>query len=255
MHGLLDAPRGMLATSVVLLWLSAYLGAYAAKTWRPPEGKDREDFTVVLTATFTLLGLIIGFSFSMAISRFDQRKNDEEAEANAIGTEYSRTGLLPAASAERAKGLLRQYLDQRILFYRERDDDHLAQISDRTARLEREMWSVVESVAAVQPTPVVALATAGMNDVLNTRADTVAAWRNRIPEAAWLLMAVIALCCCVLTGYTAHHARPLLFAILAMVLSVAFFLIADIESPRHGLVRVVPENLMSVATSMQEGPR
>jgi hypothetical protein len=155
------------------------------------------------------------------------------------------------AAAEHAKGLLRQYLDQRILFYQERDDAHLAQVDDRTARLQREMWSVVQAVATVQPTPVVALATAGMNDVLNTQADTVAAWRNRIPEAAWMLMVAIALCCCVLTGYTAHRARSPLFVILAVVLSVAFFLIADIESPRRGLVRVVPENLMSVANSMQ----
>ena len=53
----------------------------------------------VLAATLTLLGLIIGFSFSMAISRYDQRKNYEEAEANAIGTEYVRADLLPAADA------------------------------------------------------------------------------------------------------------------------------------------------------------
>ena len=59
----------------------------------------REDFGFILAATLTLLGLIIGFSFSMATSRYDQRKNYEEAEANAIGTEYVRADLLPAADA------------------------------------------------------------------------------------------------------------------------------------------------------------
>ena len=59
---------------------------------------------MVETATLTLLGLIIGFSFSMAITRYDLRKNYEEAEANAIGTEYVRAGLLPAADAADGAG-------------------------------------------------------------------------------------------------------------------------------------------------------
>ena len=62
-----------------------------------------------MTATLTLLGLIIGFSFSMAISRYDQRKVYEEAEANAIGTEYVRADLLPAGDAARVRALLRDY--------------------------------------------------------------------------------------------------------------------------------------------------
>jgi hypothetical protein len=52
----------------------------------------RDDFGVVLAAVMTPLGLVIGFSFSMAISRYDERKMLEEAEANAIGTEYLRAG-------------------------------------------------------------------------------------------------------------------------------------------------------------------
>jgi hypothetical protein len=63
----------------------------------------REDFSVILSATLTLLGLLIGFSFSMAISRYDERKNYEEAEANAIGTEYVRADLLPAADAAKVR--------------------------------------------------------------------------------------------------------------------------------------------------------
>jgi len=57
----------------------------------------------VLAASLTLLALIIGFSFSMAVSRYDQRKNYEEAEANAIGTEYLRANLLPADDATRVR--------------------------------------------------------------------------------------------------------------------------------------------------------
>lgn len=58
-----------------------------------------------MTATLTLLGLIIGFSFSMAINRYDQRKIDEEEEADAIGTEYTRADLLPPADAVKVRAL------------------------------------------------------------------------------------------------------------------------------------------------------
>ncbi len=95
-----------------------------------------EDLGVISTATLTLLGLIIGFTFSMAISRYDQRKNYEEQEANAIGTEYVRADLLPPADATRVRGLLKAYLDQRILFYRTTNEEHLQQIDAYTGILQ-----------------------------------------------------------------------------------------------------------------------
>ena len=82
----------------------------------------------MLSATLTLLGLLIGFSFSMAVSRYDQRKNYEEAEANAIGTEYVRADLLPAADAARVRNLLKKYVGQRVLFYTTRNQQRLAKI-------------------------------------------------------------------------------------------------------------------------------
>src|SRR4029078_12055312 len=87
------------------------------------------DFSIVEGATLTLLGLIIGFSFSMAVSRYDQRKAYEEEEANAIGTEFSRVDLLPAADGAKVRALLIRYADQRTLFYTLREVDRLQKIS------------------------------------------------------------------------------------------------------------------------------
>jgi hypothetical protein len=75
----------------------------------------------VLAGTLTPLGLIIGFSFAMAISRYDLRKNREQAEANAIAVVYMRADLLPPADAARAHELLKRYIDQRIAFYSTRN--------------------------------------------------------------------------------------------------------------------------------------
>ena len=203
-------------------------------------------------ATLTLLGLIIGFSFSMATSRYDLRKTYEEAEANAIGTEYVRAGLVPGANAARVRTLLRKYLDLRILFYRTRDQRELQQINADTAQIQNQMWSAVQDPAVAQPSPVIALAVAGMNDVLNSQGYTQAAWWNRIPTAAWDLMIAIAISCNLLIGYGARTAgaKSGLLFILPLVVSISFLLIADIDSPRGGFIHIAPQNLVSLQQSL-----
>jgi hypothetical protein len=244
-------PLLLLAMSFVALWLSALIGASLRKS-KDLDAGSREDFGTILTATLTLLGLLIGFSFSMAVSRYDQRKNCEEAEANAIGTEYLRADLLPAPDAAKVRALLTEYLDQRMLFYTTREGQQLQQINAHTAQLQDELWSVVTVSAAKQPTPVLALAVSGMNDVVNSQGYTQAAWWNRIPPAAWALMAAIAVCCNFLVGYGARagRAKAYLLLLLPLVVSVAFHLIADLDSPRSGIIRVRPQNLLSLSQSL-----
>lgn len=236
--------------SLLMLWLAARIGTSLRK-WRPLADDEREDFGFVQAATLTLLGLIIGFSFSMSISRYDQRKNYEEAEANAIGTEYFRAALLPANTVE-VRALLRKYLDLRIFFYRTRSASELRRINTDTDQLQAEMWSAVQVPAMAQPTPVMALVVSGMNDVLNSQGYTQAAWWNRIPTSAWGLMITIAILCNVLVGYGGRSAMPKgrVIYILPLFVSISFLMIADIDSPRGGLIRVAPQNLVSLSQSL-----
>jgi hypothetical protein len=138
------------------------------------------------------------------------------------------------------------------LFYTTRDKRRLAQINADTAQLQTELWSAVKAPAATQPTPIVALAVSGMNDVLNSQGYTQAARWNRIPIAAWSLMAAIAICCNLLIGYGARDfkAAPFLLLVIPLVVSISFFLIADIDSPRGGAIRVNPQNLISLSESL-----
>ena len=121
MTTLMNFPPLVFVLSLVALWLAANLGAFVGQRLRPLKEEEREGFGVVQAAILTLLGLLIGFTFSMAVSRYDQRKIYEEDEANAIGTEYFRANLLPADDAARVRDLLKNYLDQRILFFETRD--------------------------------------------------------------------------------------------------------------------------------------
>jgi hypothetical protein len=237
--------------SFVVLWLSARIGAEFRKQ-QHLEDDLRHDLDLIVCATLTLLGLIIGFTFSMAVSRYDQRKNCEEAEANAIGTEYVRADLLPDADAAKVRALLRDYLDQRVLFYQKNDGERLQQINRATAQLQTDLWSTVIAPAGAQATPLLALAVSGMNDVLNSQGYTQAAWWNRIPFAAWVLMITIAVFANTMFGYGARRRKAGMIHMLALplVLSIAFFLIADIDSPRRGVIRVIPQNLISLAHSL-----
>jgi hypothetical protein len=249
-------PLLVLTLSFVTMGLAAWMGAFLQKKRPFTEESMRQDLDLVVTATLTLLGLIIGFTFSMAISRFDQRKIYEEAEANGIGTEYVRADLLPAASAGKVKALLRNYVNQRILFYEVRDENELQQISSRTAQLQTELWSAVYVPASAQPTPMLALVVSGMNDVLNSQGYTQAAWWNRIPIAAWGLMISIAICSNFLVGYDRRGVKAgiLQLLVLPLILAVAFFMIADIDSPRWGVIRVLPHNLLSLSPCVDSNP-
>jgi hypothetical protein len=254
MNFILQFPRILFVVSSIALWLAARIGVFIREKRGALAEDVREDFVVIQAATLTLLGLIIGFSFSMAISRYDQRKNYEEEEANAIGTEYVRADFLPADEAAKLRVLLRNYLDQRILFYRTRDARQLQQIDATTARLQNELWVTTQTPAAAKPTPVLALVVSGMNDVLNSQGYMLAAWRNRIPITAWSLMFLIAVFSNMLVGFGARRPKTetLLFFVLPLVVSISFLLIADIDSPRAGIIRVVPQNLISLSQSLHD---
>jgi hypothetical protein len=251
MASVLDHPLAVFVLSFLAMMIFARAGSVIGARLRPIANDERQDLNVVLTSTLTLLGLIIGFSFSMVVSRYDQRKNYEEEEANDIGTEYARMSLLPASDAAQIRGLLLSYLDHRVRFYKARDARELQQIAASTSRLQIELWSAVSAAGARTPSFLTAQAVSGMNAVLNSQGYTQAAWWNRLPITAWGLMAGIALFCNFLFGFGSHHPRFLILMVLPLSLSLAFFLIAEIDSPRDGLIRVLPQNLLSLSDSLR----
>jgi hypothetical protein len=138
-----------------------------------------------------------------------------------------------------------------VAFYLARRQQQISQINADTEKLQSELWSGVFHPANTQPTAVIALAVSGMNDVLNSQGYTQAAWWNRIPVAAWGLMGLIAIACNLLQGYGERGNSVLVLLILPVILAIAFFLIADIDSPRGGVIRVLPQNLLALSQSIR----
>jgi hypothetical protein len=245
-----EYPPTVFASTFAVQWVAAYMGDFLRRRGAPIEETARKDFGTILPAALTLLGLIIGFSFSMASSRYDQRKTLEEAEANAIGTEYVRADLMPTAQAAQIRELLVKYAAQRILFYQDTDAARLRQVDRETAVLQNELWHAVTSPALAAPTPVAALVVAGMNDVLNSQGYTQAAWWNRLPAGAWVLLILVAIASNFLFGYSERRDGRVRLMLLPLIVSVPLFLIADIDTPRSGIIHVVPQNLIALVKSL-----
>jgi hypothetical protein len=190
----------------------------------------------------------------MAIDRHDQREIFEEGEANAIGTEYLRADLLPPKISAATKDLLIQYIDQRILFYSKQTPEKIQEIRIKTDQLQNALWNEILPTVKTQGTPTMALVVSGMNDVLNSQGYVQAAWWNRIPYTAWALMAAIAICANLLVGFGARNFEKNtgLFLIFPFVISVSFFLIADIDSPRGGVIRIEARNLVALKNNLTQ---
>jgi hypothetical protein len=246
MTRIIDNPFIVFFVFLVTQWVAAYVGDVFRRTVRPVKKVEQDDFNTVLTATLTLLALIIGFSFSMAVSNYHQRRDYEAAEANVLGTEYLRADLLQTDDGRKVRELLSRYTKQRISFYR----GEISQPGRDNEKLQAELWTSVARAATAQPTPVIALVLSGMNDVLNSQGSTLAAWRNRIPTVAWALLGLMAIVSNLLLGYRERSTGLLVLLVLPIVASIAFFLIADIDSPYGGIIRVEPQNLIAVSQSM-----
>lgn len=251
----MNSPLSVFAVCFVVLAVAAQLGVRLRR--KRPKSESDDDLGVILPATLTLLGLIISFTFSMAVTRYDQRKVYESEEANAIGTEYFRVALLPKPDAAKVRELLASYVDKRISFYNIQNPRDLEQVDSSTARLQADLWNAVQGPVGIQPTAPMALVVSGMNDVLNSQGYTQAAWWNRIPIEAWGLMAFVAISGSFLLGYNSRRTesprRPILL-VLPLIVAIAFLLIDDLDTPRGGMTRIRPQNLESVYAFIRSQP-
>ena len=159
---------------------------------------------------------------------------------------------MPEGSAAGARALLRTYAKERVEFYSGPGPGREFSRSAETARTQAALWSSVLTEAKASPTPLMALVIAGMNDVLNSQGYTLAAWRNRLPIEVWTLLILVAAVCSFLIGFGAETLSPATQSILPLTVALAFVLIADVEGPRNGLVRVQPVNLIEAAEAIRD---
>lgn len=206
-------------------------------------------------ATLGLLALLIGFTFSMAVTRFEQRKELVLEEANAIGTTDLRTSLLPEPYASRSHNLLRSYLDARLSFQRNsEDEDKFNRANRESSRLQEDLWRQAVAVSAQQPLSIpTSLFVRSLNEMIDLHEKNLTALRNHVPSMSILLLYVVAFVGLGLMGYDCglrevRHRLP--NVIISVLIASVLIVIVDLDRPRHGFIQVGVEPLTDLLTSM-----
>jgi hypothetical protein len=215
-------------------------------------------FTAIYSAILAMLGLLLGFSYSMAQQRFEVRKQLVVQEANAIGTTYLRAEWLPEPYRGDVAKLVRQYVDVRLpkdLGSRNNIDELVQNVSVLSERLLDQMWVHAVEVAKKNPTPVVALFLSALNETIDLHAKRLAQFQNRIPNSVLLLLYLFATVAVLMTGFgSGLRTRRLVLPIVAMIalVSTALYVIVDLERPQ-GLINVSQESMIRLQQRLIAG--
>jgi hypothetical protein len=245
---------GVFLVTVGLILL-AIEGGFRLGTYRRrrSEGADKTPVGEMVAATLALLAFILAFTFGLAGSWFDMRRRLVVDEANAIGTTYLRAGMLPEPHRSDVRNRLREYVDVRL---EAAQPGKLGASVRRSEELHTRLWAHATAVAEKQPNSVVVgLFIWSLNEVIDLHAERLALGpRTRLPGTIWLTLYFVAVLGMSVIGYHAGLAGSCRSpAILALVLafSAVLTLIADIDRPQEGLLRVSPQPLLDLRKSLQ----
>ena len=216
---------------------------------RDPEAKPSGG--AAEAAVVTLLGLLLGFTFSGAGARFDARRNLVVQETNAIGTAWLRIDLLPDPRQQQVKDLFRKYVDARIETYRAVPNmNAVAAASAKAASLQRQIWSTsVAGAGETRNTPAFTLLLPAVNSMIEITTTRTAAIQIHPPIAIYIMFWMIALVAAMFAGYGASDRKLSNWAHrfgFAAVVTVAVYIIVDFDYPRLGLIQVTSMDQMLV---------
>jgi hypothetical protein len=203
----------------------------------------RQGFGVVDGAVFSLLGLLIAFTFSGAAARFDQRRQLIIEEANDIGTAYLRLDLLPESAQPRLRELFRRYLDSRLETYRKLPDLQAAETElARSLKLQGEIWTT--AVAACRESgssPAHMLLLPALNQMIDITTTRTEVTKIHPPVIIFFMLAILSLASALLAGYSMAGGKSrswIHITVFSAVMAITVYVIIDIEYPRFGIIRV-----------------
>lgn len=232
-------PLVVLFVAIVLTSLAAIEAGYRLGQYRrKQESREKtEALGAIVPSILALLAFILAFTFGMAGSRYDDRKTALLEEANAIGTAYLRTELLPATQQEPFRTLLGEYVDIRLKIAQ--DFDFLPQGIARSREIHAALWAKTVDIANQYPPSVNhSLFIQSINDVIDLHEKRMAVGiYNRIPESIWLALYLISILAMAATGFQpglAGSRRTITSIFLTLTFSSILVLIAVLDRPESG---------------------
>ena len=204
-----------------------------------------------------LLALLLGFTFNMALQRFDNRSNAVINEANCIGTAILRTSLLPRPYDSISYGLLQDYVNQRLRISGvdlTRADER-KELSMKTEKIQNDLWTTAIAAAEIDPRPV----TTGyyinsLNDAIDARGERNAILQRHVPEVILFLLFAVFVIAGGLMGYTSGlglkraYVPTVMFSLLIVLV---VFIIIDLDRPKRGIIQVKQDSMIELQGSLR----
>ncbi len=242
-------------TSLLLLAAIVSAGLFAAtelgyrihlrhlKKLESADATKPESSFPIFGAALGLLALILGFSFSMALERYDLRRTLVLDEANAIGTVELRSRLIASPGREEMAQAVRQYLDVRLEYFAAAGDPAKEQAARRhTIAMQDKLWQVMSrGIETHEQNPLTSLLVSSVNDAFDLATSRRAAFTSHIPASVLGMVLLYALICASLLGYALADTRRrhlAMSSLLLLLLSLVVTVIVDIDRPRVGSVVV-----------------
>jgi hypothetical protein len=245
---------GLFLSSLVILWVALEAG-YRTGRWRHERIADEKELPVgaMVASILGLLALVLGFTFSLAASRFEARRMAVLEESNAIGTTYLRARLLPEPQRTELARLLREYADVRV---RGTQEGQTAEAITRSEYLHEMLWAQASAAAERDSGSIMTgLFIQSLNEVIDLHAKRVlVGMRSRIPVVIWAGLFGLAMLGMTAVGYQAGLAATRRSpAMVALVLSfaVVLLLIADLDRGQDGLLRIGQQSMVDLQRSMK----
>lgn len=233
-------------------------GGYRLGRWRHCHSAVEKESTVgaMVASILGLFAFLLAFTFSMAASRFEARRQAVLEEANAIGTTYLRTRLLPEPQRSESARLLREYVDVRVRGVHEGRIDETVKRSEELHEL---LWVQAVLGAEKQPGPNTGLYLNALNQTIDLHGVRIQAGdRSRIPLVIWIGLFTLAGLSMGSVGYqaglSATRRSPIMLA-LVLAFAGVLVMIADLDRSHEGFLKVSQQALIDLQTSMNAEKR
>jgi hypothetical protein len=199
----------------------------------------KEHLGTIRDGLFVLVSLLLGFTLTLAASRFSERRSLLVEEAVSIGTTYLRTSMLPAPYQNHSRRLLREYVDARLeLADGGADADRFNEALNRSKRIQDELWVDAVAVSQNDRTAIAAVYVNSLNETIDLHEKRVAAFENRVPRPIWLLILSVSAIAVFTRGSTLTSRFWLTLILVPITIAIVVALIADLDTPSRGLIRL-----------------
>lgn len=251
-HEILYQQSAVLIAIVLLgvMVLGAELGFRVGRRGRQIQDEPTRTQTIsIQVATLGLLALLLGFTFAMALSRFEYRKQMVVKESNAIGTAALRSEFLPAPRDDEADELFRRYVGIRLesVLRTEQGSSERERLDVEVREIQHRLWRIANEAAEADPRSVpLGLFTHAMNDVIDIKAERDIAVANHVPESVLLFLSALAVLAAVILGYGNGLAGARIRSLTAaygVVVVLVIVLTIDLDHPQRGLARTSQQSM------------